>query len=339
MRKVLGIICFCFTLLLASCAVEAPRGLDRPEMLSSEAVPGIRSVTLTASFDKGDNMAACGFRVWIAATGTEIRTDVLPGEEVSAEVSELEPDTEYSWTVWYTNGLEVVEAPAMTFRTMPQPQVKPDPPSEPSEPVTGPGEVPDVDPDPTLWEYILKNFDTEGDGSMSQAELSEISELQISDLPVESLAGLEALVNLRILGMGGHLLMRIDLSANKNLELLYAGHERILEEFCLDNPKLGYLYLIECQAMKTLDFSKCPEITMLELYNNPSLESIDLSACRKLEVLRLTGSKVRKIDISNSRRIRQFSSEDNPLLDSLILHKDAVPEVLSVESHTQIIYK
>ena len=30
---------------------------------------------------------------------------------------------------------------------------------------------------------------------------------------------------------------------------------------------------------------------------------------------------------------------DNPLLEKVILHKEAEPEVLSVESHTQIIYK
>ena len=348
MTKHLPVILWLATVLAAlfSCAVTAPGGLEMPEVTGREADPGIRSVTLKASFDRSDNLASCGFKVWITSTGTEIRTDVLPGAEISAEVSQLEPDTEYSWTVWYTNGLDEVETPVMTFRTMPQPHVKPDPPSEPSEPdnpgadpVTDPGEVPDVDPDPTLWEYILKNFDTDGDGAMSSAELLEINELQISDLPVDSLAGLEALVNLRTLGMGGHLLKRIDLSANKNLELLYAGRERILDEFYLDNPKLGYLYLIECLILKSLDFSKCPEITMLELYNNQSLESIDLSQNRKLEVLRLTGSKVKKIDISNSRRIQQFSSENNLLLDTLILHKDAVPEVCSVEDHTTIIYK
>ena len=78
---------------------------------------------------------------------------------------------------------------------------------------------------------------------------------------------------------------------------------------------------------------------MFEIYNNQSLESIDLSKNRKLEVFRLTGSKVKELDLSNCRRIQQLSSEDNPLLEKVILHKEASPEVLSVESHTKIIYQ
>lgn len=321
-------------LLLSCCTVETPRGLERPEVVYSEAVPGIRAVTLKASFDRGDNIAACGFKVWLSS-GTQMKIGAIPGEEIWAEVSELEPETEYFWAVFFTNGRDTLETPAMTFMTKPQPHVKPDPPAGPD----GPVEIPEVDPDPTLWEFITGKFDTDEDGIMSAEELLDIQELQISDLPVDSLAGLEALVNLRTLGMGGHFLKRIDLSANKNLELLYAGREALLEEFYLDNPKLGYLYLIECKVLKTLDFSRCPEITMLELYNNQSLESIDLSKNRKLEVFRLTGSKVKELDLSNCRRIQQLSSEDNPLLEKVILHKEASPEVLSVESHTKIIYQ
>ncbi|MBR5177083.1 MAG: hypothetical protein IKW89_14325 [Bacteroidales bacterium] len=326
-------------MLLSSCREEVPQELRMPQVTGWEAVPGIRSAMLQASFDRGDNMTACGFKVWPASSGTEISIGTLPGQEISAEVSELEPDTEYSWTVYYTNGLDVVETPVLTFRTKPQPQVKPDPPTGQEDPGTDPVDIPDVDPDPTLWEYIVSKYDMDADGVMSDEELLEIQELQISDLPVDSLAGLEALVNLRTLGMGGHYLKRIDLSANKNLELLYAGREALLEEFYLDNPKLGYLYLIECKVLKALDFSRCPEITMLELYNNQSLESIDLSKNRKLEVFRLTGSKVKELDLSNCRRIQQLSSEDNPLLEKVILHKEAAPEVLSVESHTKIVYQ
>ena len=330
-------------LLLSSCGGEVPQGLRTPQVTGREAVPGIRSATLTATFDRSGNVAACGFKVWLPSSGTVIMMDAIPGQEISAEVSDLEPDTEYYWTVYYTNGLDEVETPVLTFRTQPQPQVEPDPPDGPDDPGTDSGtdpvDIPDVDPDPTLWAYLVNKYDTDADGVMSDEELLEIQELQISDLPVDSLAGLEALVNLRTLGMGGHYLKRIDLSANKNLELLYAGREALLEEFYLDNPKLGYLYLIECKVLKSLDFSRCPEITMLELYNNQALESIDLSKNRKLEVFRLTGSKVKELDLSNCRRIQQLSSEDNPLLEKVILHKEAAPEVLSVESNTQIIYK
>ena len=322
-------------LLMSSCREEVPQGLRMPQVTGREAVPGIRAVTLKASFDRSDNIAACGFKLWLSSSGTQMKIGAIPGEEISAEVSELEPETEYSWTVYFTNGRDTLETPAMTFMTKPQPHVKPDPPAGTEDPVV----IPEVDPDPTLWEFIVKKFDTDADGTMSDEELLGIQELQIADLPVDSLAGLEALVNLRTLGMGNHYLKKIDLSANKNLELLYAGREALLEEFYLDNPKLGYLYLIECKVLKTLDFSRCPEITMLELYNNQSLESIDLSKNRKLEVFRLTGSKVKELDLSNCRRLQQFSSEDNPLLEKVILHKEASPEVLSVESHTKIIYQ
>lgn len=337
-------VCCVISLMSMACGVETPRGLERPEVVFSETVPGIRAVTLKASFDRGDNIAACGFKVWLTSSGTQMKIGAIPGEEISAEVSELEPDTEYSWIVFISNGRDTFESSRMSFKTLPEPEPDPEPDPEPGDyPTPGPGDdpvaIPEVDPDPTLWEFITKNYDTDADGIMSADELLEIRELQISDLPVDSLAGLEALVNLRTLGMGGHYLKRIDLSANKNLELLYAGREVLLEEFYLDNPKLGYLYLIECKVLKALDLSRCPEITMLELYNNQSLESIDLTKNRKLEVFRLTGSKVKELDLSNCRRVQQFSSEDNPLLEKVILHKEAAPEVLSVESHTKIIYQ
>lgn len=332
---------------LSSCEGDIPRGLERPEVLSAEAEPGIRMVSLKAVLDREDNYSTCGFLLWNAQGVEAGRIVASPTLELSAELADLEPDTEYYWTVYISNGKDTFESPRMSFKTLPEPEPEPEPVPEPEpepvpgpdDPVPGPDDVPDVNPDPTLWEYITRNFDTDADGVMSAEELLEIQELQISDLPVDSLAGLEALVNLRTLGMGGHYLKRIDLSANKNLELLFAGREVLLKEFYLDNPKLGQLYLIECKVLKALDFSRCPEITMMELYNNQALESIDLSKNRKLEVFRLTGSKVKELDLSNCRRIQQLSSEDNPLLEKVILHKEAEPEVLSVESHTQIIYK
>ena len=327
--------------LMSSCGVDEPRGLERPEVLSAEAEPGIRTVSLRAVLDKADNVSSCGFHIWDTQGLKSGETVVVPSLELFSELADLEPDTEYFWTVFVSNGKDMFESSRMSFKTLPEldPEPEPEPDPGPDEPVPGPGDVPEVDPDPTLWEFITGKFDTDADGIMSNEELLGIEELQIADLPVDSLAGLEALVNLRTLGMGGHFLKRIDLSANKNLELLYAGREALLEEFYLDNPKLGYLYLIECKVLKTLDFSRCPEITMLELYNNQSLESIDLSKNRKLEVFRLTGSKVKELDLSNCRRIQQFSSEDNPLLEKVILHKEASPEVLSVESHTKIFYQ
>ena len=80
------------TSLLLACGVEAPRGLERPEVLSAEAAPGIRTVSLKAVLDKSDNVSTCGFHLWDAQGQESSEAIVSPSLELSAEVSGLKPE-------------------------------------------------------------------------------------------------------------------------------------------------------------------------------------------------------------------------------------------------------
>ena len=115
-------------------------------------------------------------------------------------------------------------------------------------------------PDNIFFSYLLQNYDTDGDGTLSQAECLKVDRIYISgwQMPsvneIESLAGLEFFPNL------------------KSLTIDNGG---------TNNPV--------CKVSGTLDLSGNPLLDALSLNGFPLLEKIDLSGCPKIWSISLRG--------------------------------------------------
>ena len=117
----------------------------------------------------------------------------------------------------------------------------------------------------SYWYEILSDYDTDGDGTLSDEELLPVTSVTIDDWYPDSLEGVERLVNLEVLkGEGLYNLVAADLSQNTKLK-----------ELTLLGTGLSGLNLSANTALTKVIISGYFEA--LDFSNNPDLEEIDIS--------------------------------------------------------------
>lgn len=316
-------------LLLASCtpAPKAEHGV--PLLVDTNVAADAVSASLTATFDHAGNIKEAGFELAEAGGGDSRRSSVVPaGNTLSTTFDGLRPDTEYSYLVFWTNGRTEDRSEGRSFRT-----------AAASETPHDPGRT--VDPaqfNANLYKYLLQNFDADGDGLLSEGELAAVEELNLSSLLLEDHRGLETLANLRSVSFGYNWLPRIDVSANKKLEFLSAGGDPHLQEIILDNPELVQTYFVGDSGVRHLDFTRCPRIYICEWWDFP-VETVDFSGCEELFAVRIGGTLLRELDLSDAWRLCHLNSVDNPCLETIWLKEGVTLESLEYDPHTKILYK
>ena len=227
----------------------------------------------------------------------------------------LTPGTDYRFCAFCSNGYETSESTPIAFKTR-------------SEPF-----------DKGILKYLLNNFDTDKDGRMSKNELESITEIILSDILLESQSGLESMPNLIGLSMGDNWLKRIDLSVCPKLEVFSGGRSPHLEELYLDNPHLWQLHIIQTNNLKSIDTSRCPELSSCFLWND-SIEYLDFSSNERLEALAVSYSKLTELDLSTNWKLRHLLvAENNDMLKTVWLKKGIILDNCEVGPNTEIKYK
>lgn len=280
----------------------------------SESV-GWNSAVLTAVLNNPEGIVECGF--WLSAPGSDpvkVPASIVQGS-ISYEWSGLKASTEYAWWVYYTNGRDEVEVPGRSFTTDRQPY------------------------DSNLWRFLLEAYDADGDHMLSSGETASVTEIELFDIPLESLSGLELLENLETLRLARNGLEAIDLSPLKKLVFFFAWEEPLVKEIIMDNRWLYYTSMVlESPFIKSLDYTRCPDIGIVS-WEGDSLESIDFSLSSRMYFLNVSGSSIKEIDLSASSIFERLSSRDNPSLNTIWLRKGTSLTECEVDPHTQILYK
>ena len=227
----------------------------------------------------------------------------------------LTPGSEYSFCMFCSNGYETSESTPIAFKTR-------------SEPF-----------DKGILKYLLENFDTDKDGRMSKKELESITEIILSDILLESQSGLESMPNLISLSMGDNWLKRIDLSVCPKLEFFSGGRSKHLEELYIDNPRLWQLYIFETYNLKTIDTSRCSELSSCYLWF-ANIEYLDFSSNERLETLGVSYSNLTELDLSRNWKLRAlFAADNNDQLQTVWLKKGIIMNTCEVGPNTEIKYK
>ena len=331
-------------LLAVQCVLIPDSNMQAPVPVSFIEEAYVSSVMLTSTFNHIGNLKTAGFEVW-QGEGSKLRKEgVIDGNTVSVVFTGLDPDTEYSYVVYYGNGEDIRLSEMHSFRTQAEPEPEPEP-----EPGPGPDPDPTPDPDPQpvspdmfdpgLWKFLLKNHDADGDGVMTDKELESIAALDLSGAVLDSLRGLELLVNLENLKMDDNAVERIDVSANKKLQFLSVQNERYLEEIVLDNPDLYQTYFTDLPELKHLDISKCPEMYICEWWNIPLEGTVDFNNCPKLHALRFGGTHLVELDLSSNHLLCHLNAPGNPDLKVIWLWEKIKLESLEVDQQVEIKYK
>lgn len=204
-------------------------------------------------------------------------------------------------------------------------------------------------PDPVFEQALIDlGFDSgEPDGVAQNLFLESIILLDIADLGIEDLTGIEACTGLERLYCQDNNISSIDLSNNPYLWRLYISDNQLdsldlsdhsyLEYVSCGSNNLSYLNLENCPALRVLfsrynplgalDVSGHPNLEMLVCYSN-ELSVLNVDANSALEGLHCGNNQLTSLVLDNHPYL-EFLSCSNNQLTSLSLHSS--PELEELE--------
>ena len=164
--------------------------------------------------------------------------------------------------------------------------------------------------DPVFKSYLIKNFDKNGDGELSNAEALSVKEIEIETGNILTLKGIERCFNLEKLYCKGEflgtrtddygdsheicegLLTELDLSGNPRLTVVNCAANRIENINLSANTELEEL-IIDRNRLQSIDLTHNPKIISLALQGNPLTSVSDISGL-PLQSLHISGLDMTK---------------------------------------------
>ena len=202
-------------------------------------------------------------------------------------------------------------------------------------------------PDATFEQFLVENFDADGDGRVSKVEAAEVKGIAFSDLEVESIEGIKYFTSLQMLDCSYNTIRgEVDLSGMENLTEVYVDHNYISS---LNLAGCSRLAIVEANDnverledyssyfhLKNVNVEGCESLLYLELTDS-AIEEIDLSDCAKLQVLRMTWNNLKSIDVTNNPELTHLYVRKNPELTGVIdlSNNTKLKEVWCAESKVQ----
>ena len=194
-------------------------------------------------------------------------------------------------------------------------------------------------PDAKFNEYILNNYDEDGDGQLSAAEAAKIKYLNVKGLGIETLAGIRQMPNLETLDCSGNVIDNtLDLSGLTKLRVVNAHHNQYnklvmngctaLEElYANDNyTRVNYRNIFH---LESVELQGCTSLRIAQLEDNIIFD-LDLSDCTALTDLMLAVNQLPSIDLSNCRSLVHAHLRSNPMKD-VTLDLSGCPELATID--------
>jgi Leucine-rich repeat (LRR) protein len=120
----------------------------------------------------------------------------------------------------------------------------------------------EVFPDAAFRQYVSDNLDTDKDGTLTEEERKQCTEIDVNGLGIESLKGIEAFSSVEVLDCGNNSLTDLDLSSNVALTRLTCSSNKLT----------------------SLELSACRKLTYLDCRDN-QLSRIVVNANTEIEIL------------------------------------------------------
>ena len=192
-------------------------------------------------------------------------------------------------------------------------------------------------PDAVLREYVLSEFDTDGNEALSAEEID------LAGSGVKALNSISYFPNLKVLDVSGTPATELNLSANTALERLSAAGCNMkaldvsmlpeLRELDISGTKIAVLNLAENPRLEALNVAECP-IRTLDLTGHEALKlldvtgikyaGLDVSAYKDMEVLRCARTGIAALDVSMLPGLRELDVSGNQLTALDVSANDAL---------------
>lgn len=173
--------------------------------------------------------------------------------------------------------------------------------------------------DPVFKSYCLKNFDTNKDGEISIEEASLVREIDVQQMGIHSLKGIEYFVNVTSLDCRVNQLTQLDVSKNTKLEKLWCGDNQLTKLDVSKNTALVELGCSYCQLV-SLNVNNNTALKRLLCRSN-QLTRLDISKNTALTELDCGLNKLTQLDISKNTALTELDCSDN-LLTSLDISRN-----------------
>ena len=164
-------------------------------------------------------------------------------------------------------------------------------------------------PDKTFREYLLKQFDKDGNGVLTPAERYAVTEIDVENKYISNLSGIQFFPNLKVLNCGHNRLTSLDVSKNTVLQELVCWENQLTSLDVSKNTELTYL---KCSynRLTELDVSQNTELTYLDCgYNR--LTELDVSQNTKLTELYFVSNKITSLQADNCTNLTVIFTGSN----------------------------
>ena len=166
-------------------------------------------------------------------------------------------------------------------------------------------------PDSVFRNYVSVNCDTDGDGKLSETEISRSRRISLNNSGVSSLKGIEFFTSLTNLSCGNNQLTRLDVSNNTSLTSLYCFDNQLTN---LDVGNNTTLTSLDCSSnqLTNLDVGNNTVLTSLDCFGN-QLTSLDVSNNTALTSLFCSDNQLTSLDVSNNTVLNSLDCMENQL--------------------------
>ena len=170
--------------------------------------------------------------------------------------------------------------------------------------------------DNKFYSFLVSHFDSNTDGTLTQRELMNIYELDLSGAgfkTVDEIGKLKGLINFRCSAEDGSTgeLESLDLSMNKELETIDVSNQSI-RTLILNNEKVRAIICLNNRNLTGLNVSGSPELQDLCCWNN-NISELDVSHNPKLRVLGCAQNPISVLDVSKNYELRDLAFNDTPV--------------------------
>ena len=169
--------------------------------------------------------------------------------------------------------------------------------------------IPDVNFEQALIDLGYDTAPT--DGFIPTANISSISDLDVSNKNISDLTGIADFNALRKLDCSGNSLSDLDVSNNTALEELYCSNNALTALNVSNLPNLKIFWCAENQ-LSTLDISQNPLLISLVCHHN-LLTALDLTTSLNLSVLDCSYNKIPNLNLANSKNLSLLNCSRNNL--------------------------
>lgn len=166
-------------------------------------------------------------------------------------------------------------------------------------------------PDAVFRGYVIAEYDMIKDLVLDEQELLAATDMDVNEMGISSLKGVELLTNLTLINCSSNSLTSLDVSKNTQLTSLDCSDNQITSLDFSNNLSLQELD-VSTNLLTSLDVSMLSQLTSLDCGDN-QLRSLNTDANPELMELDCGGNMLTSLTVSNNPKLTDLSCSDNSL--------------------------